>query len=244
VYDRGVRRVAWLIALCALPACYPKGDDPYGDVSGDPCSPGNVRNGNAWCAAPVAPIVIDGDVSDWAGVEAIPLAQKCLVPPCEGYAADQLQFARATDADGKPVLAFRVRLAGGETPREDTPYTRYVISLSDTPDYPVRVHDDLIAGGGIIELEKNGYVTRPPASQTYYALAWTADGYELSVRTDYVPYPFGARIAVRGLTSEGPNWQDAVDPTPVARACWYDGFQKGSHLDDWRGDPCRKVDEP
>jgi hypothetical protein len=230
-----------LCALCALCAGAGAGcdDDPYDGVGADPCAPGNVRTSGSACAAPVAAIVIDGDLADWASVPLVPLAPACLVDSCAGVVADGVQVARANDSLGRPALAFHVRLAGGAAPPV-TGDVDYVIELSETPEYPANARDQLILSA-LHEPRylRNGFEIKPPLGLAPpYTVAITPDGVEGTFSLGILPFPFGARLAVYAvrLDAETHVFRDVVERTPAARVCWIDELPGAGY----RGDPCRR----
>ncbi len=224
----------WLLTLVLLlTAC--GGDDPYAGIAGDPCAPGNVRTGRSACLANVATIAADGDAADWGAV------------PSFAVSAGTLQVARI--AAGMPqAQSLAVRLAG-VTPSAADPTLRWIVELTATKEFRVDEIDDVIAGHGELHLVKNDFVDDPPpGAPPQVALAFTTDGFELTIPVAILPFPYGARLAIYQQHSAdgGATWTALGDTAPQARVCWIDSLfnDDGTLLyaatTDFTGDPCRK----
>jgi hypothetical protein len=227
--------VRCLLLLAVLAGCY-EGDSPWAGVAHDACAPGNLRASGPACAAALVPIAIDGDSSDWKDVPVVPVAPACVASSCAGLVPESLQFARTTDAFGRRALAFRVRLAGGERPAPLPVDVRYVFELTETPEYPTGVIDQIIVGASDFRYLRNGEsFDLPPGIAPPFFVELTADGLEGTVVQAGLPFPFGARVAAYAARAEPGLLRDLVESTPQARACWIDSLP----LTGFGGDPCR-----
>jgi hypothetical protein len=210
------RCLAALVPLAALAAC--------GGGDADDCAPGNVRaSGGHACAVAPAAFVVDGDPSEWDDVPVIAVAPACRVDSCAGLAPEALQLARGHDAVGRDALAFHVRLAGGMAPPPGSDVD-LVIELRDTLAYPTGTVDRLIFGPGHEpRYLRNDFVVAPPLGLALpFELELTADGFEGSLATAGLPFPFGARLSIYATTTDpGSSFRrDVVDSVPLVRACW------------------------
>jgi hypothetical protein len=238
---RAVRSLAACVLGLGIVAC--RGDDPYAGVADDPCRPGHVRGQGGACAAPQMPIFVDGDATDWTNVARVPLAPGCRVAPCDDALAESVQLARAHDPLGRPALAFHVRLAGGRAPALGSDFA-YALELSGTPELPTGTRDLLLVNGAGVRYLRSGFeVSAPPGLAAPFSAELTDDGFEAEVATDFLPFPYGANVAITAARRDDAThvWNDFVDHGPLVRACWNDSIVADAP---YGGDLCAAGDVP
>ena len=209
-----------LFALLCMSCDLGIGSDPNPPTA--PCLAGHVRASGKACTAPGAAIAVDGKTSDWSGLDSIPVTQSCVTAPCQGQLVDSMQVAQFT-ASGWTMLAIHVHVAGGNpTNRNDT--RRLELHFAALPAEAPAAEDVFYAGqSGIGWIRAGRDQTPPVGTRPVFDFAWTADGYELAVPTDYLPFDGAMTVTAAGAAFDGTNWNPITSQPVAARMCWFDG---------------------
>ena len=214
-----------------MPACTIDigiGSDPYAGIADDPCLPGNVRETSQACVVPSWGVTIDGATKEWASVPEVATPNGCASGACEpALVVERVQLARIVTMAPTYRFEFRVQLAA--PPLTTDPDVSYVVQLESTYQRWRDDVDALVATSTGLRYQRNGLFVEPPSNFVHgYNLAWTDDGFEGTINTDYVPFPDGA-ILTFGTKRAG----ETVYKAPAMAACWAD--------DDVASDPCSAI---
>ena len=220
-----------LLVVVAAPACtldWGIGSDPYAGIADDPCQPGNLRETGEACVVPTWGVKIDGETKEWTSVPALATPNGCASGTCEpALVVDRVQLARIPTLAPDVRFEFRVQLAA--PPLTTDPDVSYVVQLASTYQRWRDDLDALVASATGVRYQRNGIYIEPPSNFTHgYNFAFTADGFEGTINSDYVPFPDGANITFYTMRAG----QTVYTPAPIL-ACWT--------ANDVASDPCSGV---
>lgn len=219
------------LLLLVAPACTLDigiGSDPYAGIANDPCLAGNVRETSQACVVPSWGVKIDGATKEWAAVPEVPTPNGCASGACEpALVIEKVQLARIVTMVPNYRFEFRVQLAA--PPLATDPDVSYVLQLESTYQRWRNDLDALVANADVLRYQRNGIFIEPPSNFLHgYDFAWTDDGFEGTINTDYMPFPDGAVITFYTMRAGQPVYM----PQPMT-ACWAD--------DDVASDPCSGI---
>ena len=168
-------------------------------------------------------IAIDGDVSDWAALSAIPLAATCAAPPCDGLLPATAWLAAGSGADADADLFVRGSFGVAPPSGDDT--LRVAVVVSASPVRPaIAGSDRLVATANELAYAKGAYAI-VPAEPVPYAWRWTADGFEARFGATWLTDQGAARVAVTVERMAGSAWTPVASSAPID-ACW--AFRAGT----------------